>query len=49
MRGVLEGGVGIQNKTKNHVRDVKIRGGREYKQSDSDDQYGYICDGAPAL
>ena len=27
MRGVLEGGVGLRHKTKNHDRDVKIRGG----------------------
>ena len=27
MCGVLEGGVGLQHKTKNHDRDVNIRGG----------------------
>ena len=27
MRGVLEEGVGLQHKTKNHDRDVNIRGG----------------------
>ena len=31
MRGVLDGGVGLQHKTTNHDRDVKIRGGGSTK------------------